>query len=292
MRYRLPPGSVPPLTDVIGELVQTGPTLRVRTKSGEVVAIAADDVVVIKELSAAPLRTSDIRNLEHAAALGWPGVEWQWQDGWLLRFGHGRSRRANSAIPLSVSAGTDLGPIVDWYAVRGLPALVAVPDRLMRVPAGAPVDGENLVMASDVTSVAEADASVLLSARPRGDWLDVYQRDIPIDVLSAVIDGDVIFGVIPGAAVGRAAVTTAPDGTRWVGLAAVHVADDARRRGHARTLCTALLAWGAELGATRAYTQVLVENTSATRLFESIGFAVHHRSRYVRADALQKGGGS
>ncbi|MDT5107254.1 MAG: N-acetylglutamate synthase, partial [Mycobacterium sp.] len=31
----------------------------------------------------------------------------------------------------------------------------------------------------------------------------------------------------------------------------------------------------------RAYVQVLAENTAATRLYESMGFGVHHRSRYV-----------
>ena len=95
VRYRLPAGSVPPLTDVIGELRAVGPTLSVLTKRGDVVNIAAADVVAIKALAAAPVRTGDIRNLEHAAALAWPGVEHEWLDGWLLRFGFGNTRRAN-----------------------------------------------------------------------------------------------------------------------------------------------------------------------------------------------------
>jgi RimJ/RimL family protein N-acetyltransferase len=86
--------------------------------------------------------------------------------------------------------------------------------------------------------------------------------------------------------VGRAAVTAAPDGTRWVGLSAVHVVEDARRRGLARELCGALLAWGGDQGATRAYVQVLADNAAATRLYESMGFTVHHRSRYVDARSL------
>ena len=55
VRHRLPAGSVPPLTDVIGHLMQTDPTLQVRTKRGDVVAVAVDDVVVIKALGAAPV---------------------------------------------------------------------------------------------------------------------------------------------------------------------------------------------------------------------------------------------
>ena len=44
LRYRRPAGSVPPLTDVIGHLIETGARLKVRTKTGAVVEIAPDDV--------------------------------------------------------------------------------------------------------------------------------------------------------------------------------------------------------------------------------------------------------
>ena len=135
IRHRLPAGSVPPLTDVIGHLMQTDPTLQVRTKRGDVVAVAVDDVVVIKALGAAPVRTSDIRNLEHAAALAWPGVERQWLSGWLLRSARGVTHRGNSAVPLEVEADLSAVPaIVDWYATRGLTPWLSVPDRLIRLP--------------------------------------------------------------------------------------------------------------------------------------------------------------
>jgi ribosomal protein S18 acetylase RimI-like enzyme len=280
VRYRRPAGSTPPLTDVIGHLLRAGPTLAVRTKRGDVVEIDAADVVTIKALAAAPVRTADIRNLERAAALAWPGTEQHWIDGWLLRFGHGATRRANSAVPLGISVGQDNALLVDWYSSRRIAPLIAAPDRLFRVPADVPTDGENLVMAGGL-----ADASGVVSMRraPDDEWLRLYGRDVPVDVLTAVLDGEVTFGELDGAAVGRAAVTVAPDGTRWVGLSAVHVVEEARRSGLARRLCSALLAWGGEHGATRAYVQVLTDNTPAIKLYESMGFALHHRSRYVDA---------
>ncbi len=126
VRYRLPAGSVPPLTDVIGHVVETGPTLRVRTKHGDVVAVDAGDVVAVKALAAAPVRTADIRSLEHAAALGWPGVEQQWLGGWLLRAANGVTHRANSAVPLGVYADASALPaIIEWYA-SARPDAVAV----------------------------------------------------------------------------------------------------------------------------------------------------------------------
>jgi GNAT superfamily N-acetyltransferase len=293
VRYRLPAGSVPPLTDVVGHLVQTGTTLRVRTKRGDVVDVNAADVVAIKELSAAPVRTADIRNLEHAAALAWPGVEHEWLGGWLLRFGRGSTRRANSAVPLDVSFADDVGEIVDWYTGRGVPPLVAAPDRLFRVPPGVPVDAENLVMTTDLTNSAVylgdgnvTPSHVAVASVPDDEWLRIYRREVPVDVLTAVVDGEVAFATIAGAGVGRAAITASPDGIRWAGLSAIHVVEEARGRGVARTLGAALLSRAAERGATRGYVQVLADNVPATQLFQSMGFSVHHRSRYVRADNL------
>ncbi|MCT7658629.1 N-acetylglutamate synthase, CG3035 family [Mycobacterium deserti] len=290
IRYRLPAGSTPPLTDVIGHLLSTGAAVRVRTKRGDVVSVDSDDVVTIKELAAAPVRTSDIRNVEHAAALAWPGLEHQWLDGWLLRSARGVTHRGNSAVPLGVEADVSALPaIAEHYTTRGLTPWLSLPDRLFRLPGGVRPHLETLVMVRDAGVEAGVDADddpVRLLAQPDPDWMRVYERDVPIEVLTATVDGEVVFGSIPGAAVGRAAVTDAPDGTRWVGLSAVRVAEDQRRTGYARQLCAALLAWGAEHGAARAYLQVLVDNTAASRLFESMAFTVQHRSRYVPADAL------
>jgi N-acetylglutamate synthase len=285
LRYRLPAGSVPPLTDVIGHLLAVEPTLRVRTKRGDVVEVNPADVVAAKALAAAPLRTSQIRATEHAAALAWPGVEHVWLDGWLLRAAGGYTHRGNSAVPLGVEAGPGAqAAIVDWYRTRGLTPWLSVPDRLLRLPDLA-AHLETVVMVRDLPA-GEADSAVTMAPQPDEQWLRLYERDLPVDVLTAVVDGEVAFATIADAAVGRAAVTEAPDGSRWVGMSAVRVTEDRRRRGHARRLCASLLAWGFRRGAARAYVQVLVDNTAAIALYESMGFSRQHRSRYVDARTL------
>ena len=277
VRYRRPAGSVPPLTDAVGHLLGIDPLVRVRTKTGAVVQFAPADVVALRTLSDAPVRTSQIRALEHAAASRWPGVEQQWLDGWLLRAGHGVTYRANSAAPLEVSANPAAIPaIADWYTRRGLTPRLAIADRLLRLPGAG--ERANALLVIDV-SAAGPDPSVRLSARLDDAWLRHYRRDVPIDVLTAIIDGELVFGMHAEMAVARASVTDAPDGTRWVGLSAMRIAD----QDAGRAVCKALLAWGAARGATRGYVRVLDGDHATDGLAQSLGFALHHRGRYLVA---------
>lgn len=285
LRYRLPAGSEPPLTDVVGHLVESTPTIRVRTKAAQLVDVAPADVVAVREIPAAPVRTSEIRQLEHAAALAWPGLEQQWLDGWLLRFSGGVSQRANSAVPLELTANlTALPAIVDWYRDRAAAPWLAVPERLVQLPAGAASEPEVLVMTRAIE--ASPTEPVDVAASPDQQWLRIYQRAIDVDVLTAVLDGELGFATRAAAAVGRGAVTTAPDGTRWAGLAAIAVAPDQRRRGHGGAVCSTLLDWAAGRGATRAYVQVLADNAAALSLYRSMGFTTQHRVRYVDGRTL------
>lgn len=287
LRYRLPePAEKRPYTDVIGHVEKSGATIEIRTRHGTLVTVDAHDVQAVRVIPEQPVRTSQIRNLEHAAAYGWPGVERHWIDGWLLRYGGGHTRRANSAIPLQAWASAAAVPaIVDWYAARGVPPLISAPDRLFRLPPAVPTDGENLVLTGDVEA-SEPNSVVTLTAAPDAAWRAVDRRAVPDDVLTAVIEGEVRFATVSGTAVGRGAVTDAPDGTRWVGLSAVHVSEDARRCGHGRDVCAALLRWGRDRGATRSYVQVLVDNEAAVALFEGMGFTTQHRVRYLDARNL------
>lgn len=299
VRYRRPAGSVPPLTDVVGALLAVDPRVRVQTKTGAVVDIAPADVVAVRSLTDTPLRTSQIRAVEHAAALGWPGAEHHWLDGWLLRAGHGITHEANSAVPLGMSAQLGSIPaIADWYAQRGLTPLLACPDRLVRMPAHVRPRHRHRVLVRDVTvddPAGTPDPQVTVTTHPDDAWLRLHGRRVPPDVLSAVVGGEVVFGTHAGGAIARATVTDAPDGTRRVGLWAVRTVDRSRPADHARALCATLLAWGAHRGATAAYVRVGADDGAAADLvdfFASLGFRRHHRGGYLPAAALDPRNGA
>jgi hypothetical protein len=135
LRYRLPEGQAEAFTDVVGHLEALTPIVVVRTKSGERVQISPADVLSVRELSHAPVRNSQIRDLERTAALARPAHEQQWLAGWLLRADpHSTDLRSNSAAPLDISAGLDaLADIVAWYTERGKQPWLDLPERLLPV---------------------------------------------------------------------------------------------------------------------------------------------------------------
>ena len=68
-----------------------------------------------------------------------------------------------------------------------------------------------------------------------------------------------------------------------VGLFDVATAPAARRRGVARRVTAALLAWGAAEGARTAYLQVAEENAAARALYAGLGFRPAYRYVYAVA---------
>ncbi|WP_415973681.1 GNAT family N-acetyltransferase [Rhodococcus sp. 077-4] len=296
LRYRLPPGHTHPMTDVIGELVSAdSAAVSVRGRDGMLVQVATERVVALKALGPKPVRTSEIRSLEAAAADGWPGVEREWIDGWQVRFGHGFTGRANSAAPLEPGASTaaeTLARITERYAARGLPPTLSLPDRLGSAPPGWRTYNETAVMAAGISELVlrEGDSAITVTAEPTQDWLSSlrYQGREPTagaaEVVSAVHDGTLGFGAIGSLTVGRAAVTTAPDGRCWVGLTSLWVAPEHRRNGLGTLMCGELVRWGRGLGATHAYLQVAVDNAEAVALYRDLGFVDHHRYRYARPE--------
>lgn len=302
VRYRLDAAR---LSDVTGRLVDDGDPLRVE-RDGAVVSVARSAITSIRLLSAVPVRASEIRDLEFAAAMAWPGAEHAWIDGWLVRAGHRISRRANSAVGLDFAARADADALVaigSWYVARDLPMLVAVPERL-RGFGGEPFSGKPAsdtvhVLTRDLGSAGEpgpAPDSVVFTEAPSAAWVRAYLGDdvdgaAAVAVLGAHL-GDtsaVTFAAVAGpdaagtpVAIGRAAVTESPHGDRWVGLTALWTDPAVRRRGLGDTILDALQRWGVEHGATRAYLQVEAGNRIAGRWYRARGFTLHHRYEYRR----------
>ena len=283
--------------DVVGVLVTADPDrLAVRRSDGTVQAVELPDVHRVKQV---PASVADMLAVEEVAALGWPALDTRWLGRWLLRAAGGWTGRANSVLPLG-EPGLPLDPalaeVAGWYRRHDLPARFQVP-----LPARTGLDdalAERGWTAYNPTAVLTADVPVTLAAlpdraglppvtldpAPSVAWLGAYHYrggtelpDFAVRLMTgaahpafaSVVDGGTVL------AVGRGVLDRG-----WLGVTAVEVAPDQRRRGLATHLMRALLGWAAGHRATAAYLQVAEENAAGLAFYQRLRFARHHQYHY------------
>lgn len=292
-------------SDVLGHLVEAGPdTLVVRRADGSRVSVPRAEVHRLKPVPERRVTTRDILAVEEVSARGWPAPETEWLGRWLLRAGGGVTGRANSVLPLGdpgVALPEALRHVRAWYAERHLPTRIQVP-----LPARAALDAElaargwQTERAALVLTGGVGTALDLLPERPDlpavarapdppADWLESFRRYRGLDALPpetiATLTGSrlAVFAsyVEDGltVAIGRGAVDE-----DWLGVTALDVRPERRRRGVARHVLRALLRWAAGHGATRLYLQVGAGNEPALALYGALAVTEHHRYHYRVTD--------
>lgn len=299
-------------SDVIGHVLSLNPlVIRPQQVGGypsdlDAVEIPPEQLKIIKRLSPRMVRNSDIRAVEVAAAAAFPGGEHAWtSDGsWLMRAGEGDTSHSNSAVPVGPSAGFTPVPLEEikaFYARHGLPVRLLVPERIgkpaerLLADAAWETEPETLAMVlRDLPTFAGAAASPTfhIEDHPDKEWLAMYEsrkETLPpkaLKHLSTSIEGTLGFGrlTLEGEtiAIARGAISESGDGTKWLGLSSVEVAEDFRRRGLGTLLLQSLLQWGHDNGAEHAYLAVQASNTAGVRLSEKLGFIEQHRRIYAR----------
>lgn len=275
--------------DVVGDLLGLdAQTAVVEGRTGPVEVPLA----LVTAARLAPPSTADELALEEVIGRGLRPVETATLGGWVLRADHGFTRRANSVLPLR-APGMPLPEALrrahEWYAERGLPLRIAAPVEARRLldaelgERGWEIEIFSHVMTARLDHVSDAGApGVALATVPDAAWLGLYRGGEGANeagralltrhdrvVFAALSDGaDVV-------AIGRGVVDD-----RWLGVTAVAVAPEARRRGLATQIMRALWTWGRGQGATRSYLQVEADNDAAVALYRTLGYAVHHDYQY------------
>ena len=250
-----------------------------------------------------------LRRVEEASLNSWPAPRQVLLDGWVLRFASGYTRRANSATPLD--PGQD-GPAAlsakiiaceTLYAAQGLPVLIRV--RSFDAALAAALDARGytaeglspvlwMPLGPGASSGHAAEGVELSEVRPGPGWLDAQARLSRPDVAvrARILDAVAVPCAFAGA---RADGPGSPLAS--VGFGAMHgsvaclhlVATDpaCQRRGLARRVVSALLAWAHErAGARDASLQVAAENAGALALYVKLGFRTElFRYQYRRRPA-------
>ena len=249
------------------------------------------------------MRPDDVDHIEAIAFEAWPAVETRDEDGWIVRYGNGFSRRLNSVTISSKAAIDDVPGRVQaagtWLGARGVGTVIRVttasPPSIDETLArrGFRTEGETVVMTSGLAGpdAVGAPGALVGGAEPSAAWLACQQdwlgiTDVPAwrTVLSRV-EAPVVFAEThDGASV--ASVGLGVVRRRWLGIFEVATDPERRRRGHATRLARAMIDWARMSGATSAYLQVVASNRPAIELYRGMGFteAYHYWYRRLPAD--------
>ena len=299
------------VTDALGDVVAIdAETVSVRTRLGVVVidraaVVAAKEVPPRSTRRGAPHLAISMDDLERIMVEGWQPIERAELGGWLFRAAAGFTGRANSVLPLG-DPGVPLSAAVDrcesWYDERGLQRLFS-----LFGPAGFTVDDDplgrellgrayqpfkNTMVLTAATRALPPEITHPTGARVRLEpelspawwdaWADQDGTTPPVarSLLTGSPDQLVASLEVDGEVVGVARLALAH---MWAGVSALHVVPKHQRTAVARALVSAL---GDELrvrGIRSVYAQVARSNSPSMRLFEGLGFSIHHEYLYLGA---------
>ncbi|MFT3898940.1 MAG: hypothetical protein QM728_01670 [Gordonia sp. (in: high G+C Gram-positive bacteria)] len=198
VRYRLAPGAPgdwrgagdATVSDVTGVVAGVEPDALVLTRVAPAALASADRVRVPRELITSvrllPYRAVRNNEIRDVALRAMDAPDTATVDRWLARAGGAVGIDLASAVPAALGArldGAAVDALRDWYAARGLPAVVELPERLVPgAEAGTPVGGEfhRLVRVdddgaeSDIVTVSADDSE--RGAALRADGFALHHR--------------------------------------------------------------------------------------------------------------------
>lgn len=272
----------------------------VRKRDGSLTSFPPEKIAIWREILAPPEKAGHgsplslrIREIELAASATWPAAEQIRMGDWLLRATGKFTGRANSVLPLGEPPYGNPGKplqeaineVIAFYQERGLTPLIHVP-----LPTYVELDDvlaqqgwqegiSVLVMVADIKPplpVDETQGIWEVTDTPTTEWLNVQNDHGVEDIMKRAqsfyiglrIDGDLV-------AIGRGA-----NYEKWTTLTRLYVREDFRERGLGRELVRRILQQAHSRGATKALLQVSAANLVAIKLYESMGFAIHHTYLY------------
>lgn len=240
------------------------------------------------------LSLETIKTVEDLSLNAWPSHQLQVYDGWILRFSYFYTHRTNSVEvigPSELSLKEKVDYCEEVYKKWGSPAVFKIspltPNALELLLQERGYEEQHKVdnMVVDLEKVAPLERTpalpLVLGDRVDEEWIQglfalkgtdnpVHKQIVP-SMYAAIPKDEITVKILDeNGAVAATGLGILDRG--YVGVYAIHVREDHRRKGLAEAIVRTILQKGKEQGAEKAYLQVVSDNTAAFKLYEKIGF--------------------
>ena len=233
----------------------------------------------------------DIKTIEDLSLNAWPSHQMELYDGWILRFSHFYTHRTNSVEQFGASTlpWRDKIPYCEAaYHRLHTPTIFKITP-LVSKDFDYILENRNyeiqhttnvLVLDLQAAVLKEPLDSVNVSETISKEWIDglfalkgttnpIHKSIVPIMYQAIVKDTICVSIQMGGEIIGTGLGILDRD---YVGIYAIHVREDYRKQGLARSLCTCILTEASKRGAKKAYLQMVAGNEPALGLYHSLGF--------------------
>lgn len=237
-----------------------------------------------------------VRQTEENLMNAWPSLRTVMCDGWVFREAKGYTKRANSACALEARGA--FAPTLDaaerFYAALGgravfrlSPLAGAEPDRIL-AERGYRTADETIVMTAALSDGLGPDDGVAIAPSCSETWEAGYAAAHGQDAAERAAHRAILARIAP-LRTGFARVVVDGEAVAFglgvverdrLGLFDIVTAAHSRRRGAARKLVSALMAWGETQGAAAAWLSVIGDNDEAKPLYAQLGFRELYRYHY------------
>lgn len=231
------------------------------------------------------------KRIEEMSLNAWPSLQTAVYDGWLLRFGEGYTRRANSIIPLYTSEKAFREKVLKCeklYNSKGLNTIFKIPDKIcpagldqFLAEAGYAVEAPTSVQLLELTDyMGKEKGSLIISDMLEDEWLHNMQRisgtktdsgmEIEKRILGNIVNDRYFVELHKQGEAVACGLGVMEDG--YLGIFDIVVAKQHRGKGYGRIMMEGLLELGKSKGANWAYLLVMLDNPIALNLYKSLGF--------------------
>jgi ribosomal protein S18 acetylase RimI-like enzyme len=239
-----------------------------------------------------------LTSIEELSLNSWPSLQTVVYDGWILRFAHGYTRRANSVNPLYVSTlevEQKISFCESLYESKNLPVTFKMTGQVhpsdldeRLASHGYQKDSPTSVQVLDLDSATLDEwPEVNLEEELSEEWLDHFchmssisgiNRDTLRKILTSIIPRHCFVSLrLEGqiAACGLGVLQA-----EYVGLFDIVTNAAYRRRGYGTQIVKTILAWGRQNSARHAYLQVMLNNAAGLHLYSKLGFTEMYQYWY------------